>query len=349
MVHKHSALSAMTGRVASRLLACAGIGSLALLGACSDDGTVTTLDANPEVSIPLPRVVFDSGVYAEGSAARDNLRPIVALDNGDVLSINLVGPDRYSGTITIETGLVYKVTVTWVEDFEGADLPLAEAIQDLAVGEDGSAELVQADEISYDTSLDFDSDGQSNLAERQAGTNPYGEGVLINEQTVADVIVPRISSADAPLIDGHVDGHVNGEASGTRSQGAFTGEWAGAVHTDMSGAELTISHLLKTYPARRWAAVHDGQYLYVLVVTDNSAPATENLKLLLNTDTFTAAESAAGVDIITDGLLQADASLNVHELKIDLQATAISTSEPFAMDLQFSPVDDGQVSDPTHK
>jgi len=86
---------------------------------------------------------------------------------------------------------------------------------------------------------------------------------------IADVIVPRISKNNVPEIDGYgvfVD-----------SNGQLAGEWAHAVQTDMSGALLTIENLMidlnaeatASVPYRRWAALHDGRYLYLLVTIDD--------------------------------------------------------------------------------
>lgn len=84
-----------------------------------------------------------------------------------------------------------------------------------------------------------------------------------------DVIVPRIASEDAPSIDG--------ENVTSNAQGTLTGEWAAAVQSDNSGAALLIDSLMidvdaeapNGSPLRRWAAMHDGTYLYVLVLVDD--------------------------------------------------------------------------------
>lgn len=86
---------------------------------------------------------------------------------------------------------------------------------------------------------------------------------------VADVIVPRIALSAAPSIDG--------ENVTLNSLGALTGEWAAAVQVDSSGAPLIIDNLivdinaetLGSTPFRRWAAMHDGTYLYIVVMVDD--------------------------------------------------------------------------------
>lgn len=84
-----------------------------------------------------------------------------------------------------------------------------------------------------------------------------------------DVVIPRISQSDAPQIDGF------GVTLGDNSR--FTGEWAQAIQSDDSGAMLKIDNLmvdtnaetLSDVPHRRWAAMHDGEFLYVVVIVDD--------------------------------------------------------------------------------
>jgi hypothetical protein len=86
----------------------------------------------------------------------------------------------------------------------------------------------------------------------------------------ADTVVPRIATSDAPKIDGNnvaID-----------SDGQLTGEWAAAVQFDSSGALLLIDNLIIDInaenpdgtPYRRWAAMHDGTHLYVVVIVDDN-------------------------------------------------------------------------------
>jgi hypothetical protein len=94
---------------------------------------------------------------------------------------------------------------------------------------------------------------------------------------MADVIVPRVAEGSVPIIDGL---GVTIDASD-----AITGEWTAAVQSDSSGAPLMIDNLIIDIdadgdgdgdadgddgsPYRRWAAMHDGTYLYVVVIVDD--------------------------------------------------------------------------------
>ncbi|MFT6874429.1 MAG: hypothetical protein ACJAZF_000534 [Granulosicoccus sp.] len=86
----------------------------------------------------------------------------------------------------------------------------------------------------------------------------------------ADTVVPRIATSEAPKIDGN-DVSID-------SDGQLTGEWAAAIQVDGSGAPLLINNLIIDIdaespdgaPFRRWAAMHDGTHLYVVVIVDDN-------------------------------------------------------------------------------
>ncbi|NND92465.1 MAG: hypothetical protein HKN42_16520 [Granulosicoccus sp.] len=83
-------------------------------------------------------------------------------------------------------------------------------------------------------------------------------------------MIPRIASSAAPKLDG--------KGVKVDDLGRLTGEWAEAVQNDNSGAPLLIDNLIIDVdaeaadgsPFRRWAAMHDGSYLYVLVIVDDN-------------------------------------------------------------------------------
>ncbi len=94
------------------------------------------------------------------------------------------------------------------------------------------------------------------------------EPVEPTEPTV-DVFIPRIAASLAPDIDGlgvTVD-----------ANGLFTGEWASAAYLGTSGAPLRISNLMidagtdevGAVEYRKWAAMHDGEYLYIVVTVED--------------------------------------------------------------------------------
>ena len=90
----------------------------------------------------------------------------------------------------------------------------------------------------------------------------------VDEDTT--VIIPRISAADAPVIDGL-------GVTALAADGSLIGEWADAVQFDLKGDPLGINNLMidngttedNQDPHRRWAAMHDGTRMYVLVLVDD--------------------------------------------------------------------------------
>ena len=93
--------------------------------------------------------------------------------------------------------------------------------------------------------------------------------VVTDEAKKIDVLIPRIASADAPLLDGL--------GAVADSNGQLVGEWGAAVQTNVNGDPLLINHLMidinanlpDLAPMRRWAAMHDDTYLYLLVLSDD--------------------------------------------------------------------------------
>jgi hypothetical protein len=279
------------------------IAASALLSACSESGTVTVLPARPSVALELPRVLFDAP-----SIDQDNLRPQVTLSNGDTVSMQqLVNSGSWSGTINVVPSAQYVVTVTWLErleGFDGRELPLAQLTQDWDVAADGT--VVQTNTSGYSTDLDEDGDNRSNFEERQSGSNPFvndeqGDGASTaadppvngdepaeaTTPVTADLVVPRIASSSAPLIDG--------QNVTINSQDELTGEWSAAIQVDNSGAPLTINNLIIDVdadvadgtPHRRWAAMHDGEYLYVLVLVDDDGQRErDSAASLINDDSL---------------------------------------------------------------
>ncbi|MGQ7843428.1 sugar-binding protein [Granulosicoccus sp. 3-233] len=245
--------------------ALAALSTSLLLTACSDGDTVVTLEATPQVSIALPDVLINAGV-----PDMNLLRPTIQLSNGANLSMTRIGNgNSWRGEVNVEAGRSYTATVVWVEDFRGQSLPLAELVQQLEVSNDGAVEILSTSD--YRTDIDFDSDGRSNLQERQNDTDPFvANGQTGGNVDEVDVIVPRIATENVPEIDGR-------EVT-TDEQGALTGQWANAVQSDNSGAPLYIDNLMIDNfgnadaggPLRRWAALHDGTYLYIVVLVDDN-------------------------------------------------------------------------------
>ena len=107
-----------------------------------------------------------------------------------------------------------------------------------------------------------------------------------SERDTARVIVPRIAREDAPRIDGL--------GVARDANGAYLGEWAAATRFDADGNPLAIDRFMVDGGTdetdgtirRRWAAMHDGEYLYVLVVVDDEGLRFRDSMALFNDDSL---------------------------------------------------------------
>ncbi|MEE9322657.1 MAG: sugar-binding protein [Granulosicoccus sp.] len=170
--------------------------------------------------------------------------------------------DPFVNADTGESSLEQPTTNDGPDEGIADDVPNADSSEDLP-GEDSSEDLPNAD-----SSEDLPGEDSSEDLPGEDSSEDLPDTELIPD-TQATVIIPRIARSDAPVIDG--------EDVAIDSNSSFTGEWASAVQFDQSGNSLTMSHLMVDNEAdapdgnnyRRWAAMHDGKYLYLLVVVDD--------------------------------------------------------------------------------
>jgi len=164
------------------------------------------------------------------------------------------------------------ITIEWQERYLGQILPLVSTSRVVQVAR--GATSVNLLESSYTLSGDIDGDGVLNLTERFEGSNPYdsNDALLVNLPPNVDVVISRFPDGTAPVIDGLFN---DSNDSFLQSLGQ---EWQNATTMDRFGQALTISRVLaervtnstSSEPSHRWAAGHDGQYLYLLVISDDA-------------------------------------------------------------------------------
>ena len=84
------------------------------------------------------------------------------------------------------------------------------------------------------------------------------------------LVIPRIDPSNAPKIDGVAIDYIDGTTK-------LAGEWQNAVQTDNAGALLGINNFMFGDAAQlldnsehHWAAMHDGVYFYLLVISDDA-------------------------------------------------------------------------------
>ncbi len=207
----------------------------------------------------------------------DELFPTVTITaNGQQNSFTppRVSDTAFSGTIDVPVNTEVVIGVDWREDFQNTSLLIATFSGTVPVG--NQAVAVELGAMDYETSFDDDGDGFSNLEERLAGSNPLdAESSPLPDPGPPDVsvIVPFIDPAIAPVIDGSGAVYAPDELR-------LVGEWGGATANSPgangAGTDLFVDSLMisntgnPSNPFHAWAAVHDGTFLYLLVLVEDT-------------------------------------------------------------------------------
>lgn len=263
-----------------------------ILSGCSDtpSGNVVLNQADGMVINPpeflQSRAIVQNNLTAYVSVVADGV-------SYDAVQTNSTS-SPWIGQVFVPEGSSPTVSVTWVEtqvpdlptEYNG-ELPLAivtASVDNIVLNE---SLVISTDQ--YDTApdgednslqqLDVDADGFSNIVERQAGSRagdlqdiPSNVLVLYNEQ--------------APIIDGLYDSLWN-TAQFRNQQDVELG--INNVLVDEGVVDLSMSREFK------WASMHDGTYLYLLVLAesgDDQTPTGDSEVLIYNDDS---------VDIYWDG------------------------------------------------
>lgn len=229
--------------------------SAALLSSCERPLTDT-----PALSLAPPAAIMQVRAVDQAS-----LRPRVTLSGNIVVEMTQNTATDWSGTVNLLPDTNYRLRIVWLENFDERELDLAIYEKSISVG--STAQALSINGGDYDLSLDFDSDGISNLDELENNTDPFMPE-LAQPDTI-DVVIPRITRNKAPQIDGL--------GAETNRDGKLLHEWASAVQFDTHGNALHINNLMIDVsaeaadgaPYRRWAAMHDGEYLYLLILVDD--------------------------------------------------------------------------------
>jgi len=163
-----------------------------------------------------------------------------------------------SGAITIDEAnpvinVLWRYNDLLVADFTGT-LPLT-----------GRMVLNAQDYRTTGDGLDADNDGLSNFIELMNDFDPIDNQVPLSTTTGASI--PYIDPADAPTIDG-----------------TFEAIWGGGSSVDWLGNSLKIDNLIQDNNAVvpdgqsgfEWTALHDGEYLYLMISGESSDNATLN-------------------------------------------------------------------------
>lgn len=270
--------------------------ALLMLQACSEPVSNESDSVNPQteqipgIELRVPRAIIETR-----NVDLSQLRAEVTLSDGRSIPMTSNGTE-WVGTIDVVANSQLQINIIWIEFYDNRDLPLAELARTVDVGDTAFALSIGPTE--YLTNLDEDRDGVTNLDERNALSDPFDgtSGGGTNPNSRVSVIVPRISSNNAPVIDGL-------GAAYDPTELRLVGEWANAAQQGaFAGADLFVDSLMinkgniniESNPFHRWAAAHDGTYLYILVLVDDIGQHQSDSpgSLMWNDDS---------VEIFTDG------------------------------------------------
>ena len=289
----------------------------------------------------------------DNDGANDNndafpLDPAESLDtDGDGIGNNADSDDDNDDTIDLADPQPLNDRVTGREDDDSDGYPNID-------------DAFPSDPTEY---ADQDGDGIGNNAD----PDDDGNGVP-DDQDFAMAVIPRTNTR--PILDG-----VFGWS-----------EWRDAVRCDTRGNPLAINHLLQDtqgdeqdlqrWPRSEWRAMHDGNFLYLLVQVinepfferydDSSDPwQDDSIEIFIdsgneggteydNNDfqhvirftgpSFVGTNSAPGIDLgwgtsfLLDGT---DANIAIYEVGIDMSATGINVGTRIGIDVQINDDDDG--------
>lgn len=231
-----------------------------LLAGCSDPSRLTTtgntdnIDGEFSVSVPAQllgmRALDLDALYAD----------VVINGQGE----RLEGGTAHVRTFSVAKGETLSVSVAWFESGgNDAPLPLNSWTLDREITGDTAITVESSAYTSTGDAFNADGDDSSNLAERQAGSDPYNADSTPGNRP--DVRIRWVNPVEAPVIDGLYDSI-----------------WNNATFNDVDGEQLSIDNLMINQGATRpngntefrWFAMHDDIYLYVFVFGEDVDTAT---------------------------------------------------------------------------
>ncbi len=232
------------------------------LTACSDSsGTLalSPIGANTQaLELTMPRFLQNRTVNPDDLIARVTI-------NGERFNpTRLADTSVFRGTTQVPEGEAVELRVEWIELVSGQNAVTQELL--LAILEEDFPRINSNVEVSfleddYETQdfrtyprLDLDNDNVPNFSERVENSSPFDS---FDPVARANAFVPFVNTTNFPVV---IDGR-------------FDDVWRRAQYQDRNGNNLFIDNRMVGFdPIRpdqntefRWGAMHDGQYLYILV------------------------------------------------------------------------------------
>ncbi len=242
----------------------------------------TDLSANLDPAITI-RSNIPTQLTSPAGAVLGRIQAFAIVNNAERFQLACCDEaNTASGTIPVSARGRFTITIEWQERYLGQILPLVSTSRVVQVSR--GATTVNLLESSYTLSGDVDGDGVLNLTERFEGSNPFdaNDALLVNLPPNVDVVISRFPDGTSPVIDGLLnrtnDPVLPANDSNENFLQSLGEEWQNATTMDRFGQALTISRVLaervtnstSSEPSHRWAVGHDGEYLYILVVSDDA-------------------------------------------------------------------------------
>jgi len=106
----------------------------------------------------------------------ENITLEVLIDSTKVEMSQADDGGSWMGSIDLAPAVPYQLQVTWIERFNNENLPLTRVSKSVQIPANDAAPKIEIFESEFsDIGLDDDTDGRTNLAERNAGSDPTDE------------------------------------------------------------------------------------------------------------------------------------------------------------------------------
>lgn len=234
----------------------------------SDPPTSDVPEEGTEVAIRSVAVRLDEPELLSVSAGLMEFTPVLTRTDGNQIDMRCCDANGgWLADVQLDSNAQWAGAIQWNASVDGDDVVALEAEVQLS---DPQVGLVDISAARYERFIDSDGDGVGNLTELITGTDPLNLDDVSEDFLSARVRIPRVASTEVPAIDGRAGGY---EPNTTR----FSGEWSEAVHIDVDGNRLSIDNLMFASAGfatdaenHHWLALHDGTWLYLLVVIDDA-------------------------------------------------------------------------------
>ncbi len=227
-------------------------------------------ESNPDTSPSVSEVsvALDRPNLLDATAGIGELTPVLQGSDGEFIRMDCCDSQgNYTAVLPLNQQEQWEGKILWRASIGIEPVVVLEA--DVFV-RGPITESVDITPESYNLDVDSDGDGVTNITELVLGTNPNNMSDASADFLSASVRIPRVPTNQVPVIDGRAGNYVPNTTQ-------FMGEWENAVHVDVNGDRLSVGNLMFTAtgddtPAENhhWLALHDGTWLYLLIVVDDA-------------------------------------------------------------------------------